>query len=100
MKSISINKNETFQDKRKELRGVVVNIYDSIPKESKNERGIYLQTLRKMSPSEKFNKVTELNELTKSLFKQGLRKRFPEKSEEEIHSLFLKRLEKCHNSNY
>jgi hypothetical protein len=74
--------------------------YDSIPKESKNERTVYLQTLRKLSPSEKFNKVMELNELTKSLFKQGLRKRFPNKTEEELHALFLKRLEKCHNSNY
>lgn len=75
-------------------------IYHSIPKESKNEKAVYLQTLRKMSASEKFNKVMELNELTNLLFKQGLRKRFPEKTEEEIHALFLKRLEKCHNSNY
>lgn len=74
--------------------------YDSVPKESKNERMVYLQTLRKMSVSEKFNKVMELNELTHSLFKQGLRKRFPNKSEQELHVLFLKRLEKCHNSNY
>jgi len=79
---------------------MAMNLYNEIPKESKNERATYLQTLRKMSPSEKFNKVMELNELTNSLFKQGLRKRFPEKSEEEIHTLFLKRLEKCHNSNY
>ena len=63
-------------------------LYDSIP------------TLRKMSSSEKFNKVMELNELTRSLFKQGLKKRFPNKSEQELHVLFLKRLEKCHNSNY
>ncbi len=74
--------------------------YSSIPIESANERKIYLQTLRKMSASEKFLKVIELSELTKSLFKEGLRKRFPEKSEQEIHELFLKRLEKCHNSNY
>lgn len=74
--------------------------YNSIPKQSKKEKEIYLETLRRMTPSEKFNKVMELNELTKSLFKQGLRKRFPEKTEEEIHTLFLKRLEKCHNSNY
>ncbi|HMV43282.1 MAG TPA: hypothetical protein PK079_03635 [Leptospiraceae bacterium] len=74
--------------------------YNSIPKQSKKEKEIYLETLRRMTPTEKFNKVMELNELTKSLFKQGLRKRFPEKTEEEIHILFLKRLEKCHNSNY
>lgn len=75
-------------------------LYDSIPRESKKEHKIYLQTLRKMSPSEKFNKVMELNELTRSLFKQGLKKRFPDKSEQELHVLFLKRLERCHNSNY
>ena len=74
--------------------------YDSIPRESRKEHKIYLLTLRKMSPSEKFNKVMELNELTRSLFKQGLKKRFPNKSEQELHVLFLKRLEKCHNSNY
>jgi hypothetical protein len=44
-----------------------------------------------MSSSEKFNKVMELNELTRSLFKQGLKKRFPNKSEQELHVLFLKR---------
>lgn len=75
-------------------------LYDSIPRESKKEHKICLQTLRKMSSSEKFNKVMELNELTRSLFKQGLKKRFPNKSEQELHVLFLKRLERCHNSNY
>jgi hypothetical protein len=74
--------------------------YESIPKESKEERKIYLETLRMMTPSEKFNKVMELSELSKSLCKQGFRKRFPDKNEEEIHKLFLDWLEKCHNSNY
>jgi hypothetical protein len=74
--------------------------YESIPKESKEERKIYLETLRMMTPSEKFNKVMELNEMSKSLCKQGFRKRFPDKNEEEIHKLFLDWLEKCHNSNY
>jgi hypothetical protein len=74
--------------------------YESIPKESKEERKIYLETLRMMTPSEKFNKVMELSELSKSLCKQGFRKRFPDKNEEEIHKLFLDWLEKCHNLNY
>jgi hypothetical protein len=74
--------------------------YESIPKESKEERKIYLETLRMMTPSEKFNKVMELSELSKSLCKQGFRKCFPNKNEEEIHKLFLDWLEKCHNSNY
>ncbi len=74
--------------------------YESIPKESREERKIYLETLRMMTPSEKFNKVMELSELSKSLCKQGFRKRFPNKNEEEIHKLFLDWLERCHNSNY
>jgi hypothetical protein len=74
--------------------------YESIPRESKEVRKIYLETLRMMTPSEKFNKVMELSELSKSLCKQGFRKRFPDKNEEEIHKLFLDWLEKCHNSNY
>ena len=47
--------------------------YESIPKESKEERKIYLETLRMMTPSEKFNKVMELSEPSKSLCKQGFR---------------------------
>ncbi len=74
--------------------------YESIPKESQEGRKIYLDILRRMTPSEKFNKVMELNELSKSLSKQGFRKRFPNSSEEEIHKLFLDWLERCHNSNY
>lgn len=53
-----------------------------------------------MTPSEKFNKVMELTEMSNSLCKQGFRKRFPNKKEEEIHKLFLDWIEKCHNSNY
>ncbi len=74
--------------------------YDSIPEESEKDRRAYQEVLRKMSVSEKFNKVMELNEMTRSIFRQGLRKRFPEKSDKEIHSLFLERLARCHNSNY
>jgi hypothetical protein len=74
--------------------------YESIPNESKEERKIYLEILRKMTPSEKFNKVMELTEMSNSLCKQGFRKRFPNKKEEEIHKLFLDWIEKCHNSNY
>ena len=34
-----------------------------------------------------------------ALFKQGLRERFPDLSEEEFHRLYLKRLALCHNRN-
>jgi hypothetical protein len=34
------------------------------------------------------------------LFVQGLRKRFPDLSDEAFHKLLLARLKKCHNRNY
>lgn len=61
---------------------------------------IYIEILRRMSPEQRLNKAIELSELSKDLFRQGLRQRFPDLSEEEFHKLFLKRLELCHNRNY
>lgn len=60
----------------------------------------YIEVLRRMTPGERLAKAFELSELTKRLFKQGLRKRFPELSEEDFHRLYLERLAKCHNRNY
>ncbi len=53
-----------------------------------------------MTPEERLLKAFELSEFSRRLFKEGLRQRFPAKSEAEIHTLFLQRLEKCHNRNY
>jgi len=61
---------------------------------------IYIQILRKLTPEQRLRKAMELSELTKELFKIGLRKRFPDLSEKKFHELYLKRLEKCHNRNY
>ncbi len=69
------------------------------PKLRPNHRA-YLEILRAMSPEQKLRKVFELSELGKSLFLEGLRKRFPAASRQELHSLFLDRLAKCHNRNY
>ena len=69
------------------------------PKPRPNHRQ-YLETLRSMTEEQRLLKAFELSEFSKQLFKEGLRERFPEKSEEELHTLFLKRLEKCHNRNY
>jgi hypothetical protein len=60
----------------------------------------YLQILRAMTPAQRLQKAFELSEFTKSLFKQGLRRRFPDLSEAELHQLYLSRLAKCHNRNY
>jgi hypothetical protein len=60
----------------------------------------YLEVLRKMTPGQRLLKVFELSEFTKALFVQGLRRRFPDVSEEEFRKIFLARLAKCHNRNY
>jgi len=63
-------------------------------------RSQYVEVLRRMTPQQRLAKAFELSELTKRLFRQGLRKRFPELSDEAFHRLYLERLAKCHNRNY
>ena len=45
-------------------------------------------------------KAFELSEMTKALFRDGLRRRFPDLSERELHKRFLEGLARCHNRNY
>ena len=54
----------------------------------------------RMTPSERAAKTFELSDMAKRLFREGLRHRFPEASEAELHRLFLQGLAKCHNQNY
>ena len=61
---------------------------------------IYIQVLRQMSPEERLLRAFELSEFTRQLFVHGLRKRFPNLSDEEFKKLLLERLDKCHNRNY
>ena len=60
----------------------------------------YLQVLRRMTPAERLAKAFELTELTRGLFRQGLRQRFPDLTDEQFQALYLRRLAKCHNRNY
>jgi hypothetical protein len=60
----------------------------------------YVQILRAMTPEQRLLKAFELSALAKSLFITGLRKRFPNLSENEFHEVLLQRLELCHNRNY
>jgi len=60
----------------------------------------YLRVLRAMTPGQRAQKAFEMSDFTKSIFKDGLRRRFPELSEDRIHQIFLDELAKCHNSNY
>jgi hypothetical protein len=69
------------------------------PKPRPNHR-LYLQVLQSMSAEEKLLKTFELSALGKELLREGLRKRFPDATKEELHHLFLERLAKCHNQNY
>lgn len=61
---------------------------------------IYIRVLRGMSPEARLLKAFELSEFSRQLFLQGLRRRFPNMSDAEIHKLYLERLDKCHNRNY
>jgi len=60
----------------------------------------YLEILRAMSPQDRLRKAFELTETARKLFRMGLRRRFPEKSESEIQEIYVKRLLECHNSDY
>jgi hypothetical protein len=61
---------------------------------------LYIETLRRMSPEQRLAKAFELGEMSRGLFRTGLRARFPDLSEAEFHRLYLERLEKCHNRNW
>ena len=60
----------------------------------------YIQALRDMPAEDRLLKAFELSDLTRQLFTQGLRKRFPNLSQDEFQKLLLTRLDKCHNRNY
>ncbi len=68
-------------------------------KERPNHK-IYIQTLRRMSPEARLLKAFELSRFSKALFSHGLRKRFPNVSDNEFKKIYLERLNKCHNRNY
>jgi len=70
-----------------------------LPIKPQPNHGIYLDTLRRKSPQQRLAKALELSENVRQLFRQGLRRRFPHFSEEELRQLYLKRLSPCHNRN-
>ena len=69
------------------------------PKPDPNRKK-YIEVLRNMTPEKRLQTAFELTEFTLKLFKHGLRKQFPDLSEEEFHKLYIERLDKCHNKNY
>lgn len=61
---------------------------------------LYLQTLRKMTPTQRLAKAFELSAIAKELYMVGLHKRFAAKDGAEIKKIYLERIAKCHNRNY
>ncbi len=64
------------------------------------ERKRYIEVLRQMTPEQRLAKAMELSDLGKRLFLHGLRRRFPEADEREIHAIYLERIKRCWNRNY
>lgn len=64
-------------------------------KERPNHK-IYIRVLRQMSPEKRLLKAFELSEFAKGLFIHGLRKRYPDLSEEKLKKIILKWSNKCH----
>jgi hypothetical protein len=56
-----------------------------------------LEALRRLTPEQRLLKVFELTELSRELFRAGLRRRFPEAGEEELQRIYLERLALCDN---
>lgn len=61
---------------------------------------VRLEALARMTPQQRLAKACELSDMTRALFKQGLRQRFPSLSQPQLHELFLQRLAACYNRNY
>jgi hypothetical protein len=61
---------------------------------------LYIQILRCMTPEQRLAKAFELGEMGRGLLRAGLRLRHPGASEEEIRTLELEEVARCHNRNY
>jgi hypothetical protein len=60
-------------------------------------RQIYLEALRRLTPEQRLLKAFELTDLSRELFRAGLRRRFPQASEAELERIYLERLARCRN---
>ncbi|HEY8485080.1 MAG TPA: hypothetical protein VIL13_10745 [Longimicrobiales bacterium] len=55
---------------------------------------LYVEILRRMSPEERLRKAFELSDFTRTLFRVGLRRRYPEMPESDLEALYRRRLER------
>ena len=53
-----------------------------------------------MAPEQRLLQALELSDRVREVFAEGLRRRFPDFSDQEFHTLLLQRLDLCHNRNY
>lgn len=68
--------------------------------ESAEVHEVRLRALRAMTPEQRLREALQAGDMVRELFRAGLRRRFPELSEEELHRLYLERLALCHNRNF
>jgi hypothetical protein len=61
---------------------------------------LYIQILRSMTPGQRLAKAFELGMMGRELLRAGLRLRHPGATEEEIRTLELEEVARCHNRNY
>jgi hypothetical protein len=61
------------------------------PKPRPNHQ-IYLEALRRQTPEQRLLKAFELTDLSRELFRAGLRQRFPQAGEAELERIYLERL--------
>lgn len=66
------------------------------PKPRPNHQ-VYLEALRRLTSEQRLLKAFELTELSRELFRAGLRQRFPEAGDAELQRIYLERLEMGHN---
>jgi hypothetical protein len=74
-------------------------MFAKIPKPSPSARRAYLEVLNRMTPTQRLMKAFELSEMTRQLFKEGLRQRFPDKTATELHAIYLERMCRFHSNN-
>ncbi len=61
---------------------------------------VYIETLRRMTPEQKLQRVFELAAAARELFCQEVKKLHPEYSEDEVKRCYLENIAKCYNRNY
>jgi hypothetical protein len=60
----------------------------------------YHQILKAMPPQDKLMKAFGLSDLANSAFRAGLKNRYPDLTDGELHKLYLEKRLECHNRTY